>query len=1258
MIGISASSASSTNAVVMTKSNATIKAPAPKTTTLKKIKKKGKKKSSSLNIKIKPFQRPPTLPPNFYDTSTKILYSSLLDILHQRTNTYGTTTTTATATVISREELYHKVTDLCSHGFGPKLYHELVHVLNEAAATCVLRLVGDSSSSSLSVSNPTATNSSTLQYPIPHCTAKVDQNDNNKFTQVYFTSMKEINLEPESFHSNDMIVDSTSLPPPSSSSSSSATTANTNIINNNSNNRHLATIAIGSNVMSHEDFILLGNIWKMYSDYVQYLNCVRLIFQSLDRMYVYLPSTTTTTTTTKAVSSSSSSSLPSNNNEQSEITVEAQILPRNDTMVSSTTSNSVNGVVSGPWNMWDVGMNCIYNHMSLLLKDKKQTLSGGSVVAGGDGAGDDSIMDDFTSTAAVAGIENAMDAITTNTADQHNNQFSILKALKQRTIARLIEELRNTSPVRPPSFLSLTSSTTTAAKQGGNMHQLIVRQCISIFRSFSHVSIHQTNAVPTKASSIDTSKKGSASTQFDIMEDFLSDLISAMTTFFNKESQSYMALLNDPSSTLSTATTPNKAKYDARAIIHHVNSRLKQMKSMTSYYSLSTTNLTSSLLNDSKMNYQSSSPAGKKHYYKSNNSTTRSKHDNHILSQLVESEFLTPHFSTNRILHPTNLHPIFDDNFDGSVADVKLLFQLSKRVHSTHDDDDDDVLPGLLPQQKDFSSVPHSAGMELLRISFERYGIESGLSIMRPNMNPNTKTPITSGGAGSGAGAVKPPPPMTSRDIQNKIVSNLLKFKSHLEFLLKEAFSSDEYFGKTLKKILEEVLNQGGEVSYSHRNQSVLSTTDRRKKNSYRHLVDGCDGGKRIAELLAKFIDLRFRNAKVSLASSPMRGIRSESGLNGDNDMESFMNASLDLFRHIQSKDVFEAFYRRDLSRRLLTNKSASIDIERSFVSKLKAECGTGYTSKMEGMFKDMDLSRDVMSNYSAHVGSLADVSAGTFSGISKSEVDMDIQVLTTGYWPVQAKHASLNLPDSLLTRKQHFESYYLSKYQGRRIAWQNTLGNCIVKAQFPKMPGPRELNVSLCQALVLMCFNVGEDADADPKFTIKDIMEQTGIDDRGEAERTLQSLSMGRDGTQVLRRVEEKRMSRDADGNSTTPKKKHKVARRSITDTDMFMFNSNFISNQKRIRITNIQMKETSEERSKTQEAVTLDRLYLIDAAIVRIMKARKTLDHRTLVGEAMKQLKFPASNTDIKKRIETLIEREYLERVEGVNNRYNYLA
>lgn len=48
-------------------------------------------------------------------------------------------------------------------------------------------------------------------------------------------------------------------------------------------------------------------------------------------------------------------------------------------------------------------------------------------------------------------------------------------------------------------------------------------------------------------------------------------------------------------------------------------------------------------------------------------------------------------------------------------------------------------------------------------------------------------------------------------------------------------------------------------------------------------------------------------------------------------------------------------------------------------------------------------------------------------------------------------------------------------------------------------------------------------------------------------------------------------------------------------------------------------------EENASTTERVFHDRQYQVDAAIVRIMKTRKTLPHSLLITELYSQLKFP---------------------------------
>ena len=112
------------------------------------------------------------------------------------------------------------------------------------------------------------------------------------------------------------------------------------------------------------------------------------------------------------------------------------------------------------------------------------------------------------------------------------------------------------------------------------------------------------------------------------------------------------------------------------------------------------------------------------------------------------------------------------------------------------------------------------------------------------------------------------------------------------------------------------------------------------------------------------------------------------------------------------------------------------------------------------------------------------------------------------------------------------------------------------------------------------------------------------------------------------------------------------------VTDSDIFRFNTEFSSKLFRIKIRTIAVKETEADVNQTNEEVFRDRQYAVDANIVRIMKARKQLSHNMLLGEILSQLKFPVSNADIKRRIESLIEREYLERDRNDQSTYRYLA
>uniref|UniRef100_A0A8B9KES1 Cullin 4A n=1 Tax=Astyanax mexicanus TaxID=7994 RepID=A0A8B9KES1_ASTMX len=278
-------------------------------------------------------------------------------------------------------------------------------------------------------------------------------------------------------------------------------------------------------------------------------------------------------------------------------------------------------------------------------------------------------------------------------------------------------------------------------------------------------------------------------------------------------------------------------------------------------------------------------------------------------------------------------------------------------------------------------------------------------------------------------------------------------------------------------------------------------------------------------------------------------------------------------------------------------------------------ECGAAFTSKLEGMFKDMELSKDIMIQFKQYMQNQSE----------PSNIELTVNILTMGYWPTYTP-MEVHLPAEMVKLQEVFKMFYLGKHSGRKLQWQPTLGHAVLKAEFKE--GKKELQVSLFQTLVLLMFNEGEE------FTLEEIQTATGIEE-GELKRTLQSLACGK--ARVLNK---------------NPRGKD------VEDGDRFNFNIDFKHKLFRIKINQIQMKETVEEQVSTTERVFQDRQYQIDAAVVRIMKMRKTLSHNLLVSELYNQLKFPVKPGDLKKRIESLIDRDYMERDKESPNQYHYVA
>merc|ERR1719411_25220 len=222
-------------------------------------------------------------------------------------------------------------------------------------------------------------------------------------------------------------------------------------------------------------------------------------------------------------------------------------------------------------------------------------------------------------------------------------------------------------------------------------------------------------------------------------------------------------------------------------------------------------------------------------------------------------------------------------------------------------------------------------------------------------------------------------------------VQNLLDLKDRFDKFLLGSFANDPYFKKVIQGDFEYFLNINP----------------------------------RSPEFLSLFIDDKLKKGVKGLT---------------DVEVEQVLDKSMILFRFLQEKDAFEEYYKRHLARRLLNQKSASDDSEKMMISKLKSECGCQFTSKLEGMFKDMTLSNTVQDEFKTHLNN---------TNKNLKGVDLTVRVLTTGYWPGQNAPPSITLPRIPQDAFDVFKNFYLAKHSGRVLTLQPSVGTADLNALF-----------------------------------------------------------------------------------------------------------------------------------------------------------------------------------------------------------------
>lgn len=395
-----------------------------------------------------------------------------------------------------------------------------------------------------------------------------------------------------------------------------------------------------------------------------------------------------------------------------------------------------------------------------------------------------------------------------------------------------------------------------------------------------------------------------------------------------------------------------------------------------------------------------------------------------------------------------------------------------------------------------------------------------------------------------------------------KALMDLLKrFKS----LLEESFKNDSSYQRSINSGFEDIVNK------------------RIGKHTF-------------AEILACYSDklLKKSNSKMN-----------------DEEVEAKLVNIIEIFEHLEDKQLFAEIFKNQLAKRLLNDLSANADAERSIISKMKMCCGSNFTAKMEGMNNDLKLAEELQGKYKI-----------SQSHRSELPIEFSVQVLTNSHWPV-FKNNLVKLPQPMQDCIERFRDFYTLNYPRKKLYWMISLGTVELTKVYDS--GKYDFVCSPTQGLALMLFNES------PQLSFCEIKNLMNFDD----EFCKKVLN-------VFINPKHKILEKFPDDKKKT------------SEEDSFRVNSAFFSQVKRIKLP-----VPSQDENFEKEKVAEDRNHAIDATIVRIMKLRKQLGHNNLITEVINVLQvFRPQIRDIKQRIENLISREFLERDKTDHNQYNYLA
>ncbi|CUI14883.1 cullin, putative [Bodo saltans] len=341
------------------------------------------------------------------------------------------------------------------------------------------------------------------------------------------------------------------------------------------------------------------------------------------------------------------------------------------------------------------------------------------------------------------------------------------------------------------------------------------------------------------------------------------------------------------------------------------------------------------------------------------------------------------------------------------------------------------------------------------------------------------------------------------------------------------------------------------------------------------------------------------------------------------------------LLMYLNERDIFQESHRGKLAKRLLQT-TPNMDLENQVLSRLQRSLGKTFTFKMEAMLRDFALTGELQRLYAADQE--ARLKTAEYSG-SAEKAELAVHVLTASHWPAY-RCDPMQAPKSLDACLRSFRHFYATQHASRTLSWVHALGTAQLQVLFPK--GVKDITCSVFQASILLTIASASNTSGRGGTNVADVARLVNL--------ALPMVKM-HTASMYLHKVFPLLTLVDSNGKPCPPNKQ-------FHEGDLLALNPGFVHKLRKFKLA-APVAAKKEGESGRQEIETL-RKAQADAAIVRIMKSRRTLQFPELEEQACQQLSklFVPPPKLLKLRVEDLISRGYLQRDESDRNKFHYIA